>query len=305
MDISSICSDCGLLMPDHVQKSFFILRAFNAELASVKEIHYARNQDSAMKSTSPSIGLQLRLKWWIDAIREIYGDDRDSDNNDPSLANLSISCWESPIVRALYLSNQEMNFTRRFLERLVESRELDLELDQFGTLDDAKRYAEHSVSSLLYLTLECFGVREDLSDAAASFAGTGIGLTTALRGTPIRLTKGELPIPANLFRPEFSRVNLINSLYGEGSMNKADSDNFREAVRTVATTAASYLAEARERQGQIPKAARTVLLPVVPALHYLSRLEKVDYDVLDKRLLEPERFALLLFLGRTWITGVF
>jgi len=88
-------------------------------------------------------------------------------------------------------------------------------------------------------------------------------------------------------------------------MSEADAKNFQEAVEQVAVTAASYLAEARERQSQIPKPARTALLPVVPALQYLSRLEKSKYDILNPSLLEPERFKLLLLLGRTWLTGVF
>jgi NADH dehydrogenase [ubiquinone] 1 alpha subcomplex assembly factor 6 len=145
-------------MPSDTQKAFFVLRAFNVEIASIKEMHHARHQgDSGRKDTSPTLALQLRLQWWSDAIRQIYGEKIER-SSDPSLANLSLSCWESPIVRALDVVNREMNFTRRFLERLIEARELDLELNQFGTMEEAATYAEKSVSSLLYLSLECFGV---------------------------------------------------------------------------------------------------------------------------------------------------
>jgi len=157
----SICvfdEDCGLLMPQEIQKHFFVLRAFNAELASVKEVHHIRNQGSSGQTgTTATVALQLRLQWWNDSIRQIYGEEKQS-GADPSLANLSISCWESPIVRALYHVNSEKNLTRRFLERLIDAREHDLELDQFAKMEDATRYAEKSVSSLLYLSLECFGV---------------------------------------------------------------------------------------------------------------------------------------------------
>lgn len=144
-------------MPQEAQRAFFVLRAFNAELASVKEIHHAR-PGGETGSASKSVALQLRLQWWNDAIKQIYGEDTKKLQKDPSLASLSISCWESPIVRALYKVNQEKQFTRRFLERLVEARETDLDVDQFATFDEAKNYAEQSVSSLLYLTLESLGV---------------------------------------------------------------------------------------------------------------------------------------------------
>eukprot|EP00527_Entomoneis_sp_CCMP2396_P006676 CAMPEP_0198144276 /NCGR_PEP_ID=MMETSP1443-20131203/14348_1 /TAXON_ID=186043 /ORGANISM="Entomoneis sp., Strain CCMP2396" /LENGTH=291 /DNA_ID=CAMNT_0043807639 /DNA_START=281 /DNA_END=1153 /DNA_ORIENTATION=+ len=290
-------------MPTKAQKAYFVLRAFNAEIASVKEIHYARQQGGPSSSPSQSIALQLRLQWWNNAIRQVYGDVDDVDKRnrrDPALVNLSISCWDSPIVRALYHVNQEHNLTRRFLERLVEAREEDLDLDQYETLEDAKRYAEQSVSSLLYLSLETFGVRDDAADEVVTFAGTGIGLTTALRGTPARLTNGECPIPADVLGPEFPRSQLINAVYGEHDLDEEHAKQFQEAVQTMAMTAASYLMEARERQSQVPKAARSALLPVIPSLQYLSQLEKAKYNILDPALSEPDRFGLLFALGRTW-----
>jgi NADH dehydrogenase [ubiquinone] 1 alpha subcomplex assembly factor 6 len=148
-------------------------------------------------------------------------------------------------------------------------------------------------------------VRDDAADEVASFAGTGIGLTTAVRGTPIRLTHGECPIPYSLLDPQFPRDKLLDAVYGENSLSEKDAKHFQEAVQTFAMTATSYLSEARERQSQIPKHARTALLPVVPALHYLSRLEKAKYDVLNPALSEPDRMRLLLMLGRTWMAGIF
>lgn len=149
-------------MPPGVQKAYFALRAFNAEIASIKGEHHARSRtttpSTATTAFQPStIALQIRLQWWNDAIRQIYGE-QPARSPDPSLLNLSISCWKSPIVRALHTANQEHKFTRRFLERLIEARQSDLDINQYSTVQDMANYAEYSVSSLLYLTLECFGV---------------------------------------------------------------------------------------------------------------------------------------------------
>lgn len=151
----------------------------------------------------------------------------------------------------------------------------------------------------------CEKVREDAADEAASFAGTGIGLTTALRGTPVRLTNGECPIPKDLLGPNFPRYELVDAVYGENTLSEENAEIFKEASRTFALTATSYLMEARERQNQVPKNARTALLPVIPSLQYLSRLEKANFDTLDTSLVEPNRFRLLFGLGRTWLTGIF
>ena len=146
-------------MPHRVQKAFFAIRAFNAEIASIKGGHHTRSRESTgtQDSSTKTHMLQVRLQWWTDAIAQIYGDPPPH-ISDPALANLSVSCWKSPIVRALNAANEESNLTRRFLERLVEARQSDLELSQFGTMEEAANYAEQSVSSLLYLSLECNGV---------------------------------------------------------------------------------------------------------------------------------------------------
>ena len=149
-------------MPQKSQRAFFALRAFNVELASVKGTHNLRKMEQGgdITDTPTTMALQMRMQWWRDALVEIYGDDDSSSQSTPDrpLQNLSISCWNSPIVRSLDLANQQVGFTRSFLDRLIDSRALDLEVQQLKTLDDSINYAEETVSSLLYLTLETVGV---------------------------------------------------------------------------------------------------------------------------------------------------
>ena len=151
---------CGLLMPKKAQRAYFALRAFNVELASVKGSHNLRRKGDTggFSDTPATVALQMRMQWWKDALGEIYEEPSSPPASDPALQNLSISCWNSPIVRALDHANQQVKFTRRFLDRLVDARRLDLEVKQLDTLDEAINYADETVSSLLYLTLETVGV---------------------------------------------------------------------------------------------------------------------------------------------------
>lgn len=142
---------CGLLMPQKARRAYFAIRAFNAELASVKDSYNIRKGGQA-RETSATFALQLRMQWWRDAIDQIYG-------SDPPTNAISISCWQNPVVRSLYASNEETWLTKRFLERLIDAREADLDINQYSTLQDLANYCEESVSSLLYLSLECTGVR--------------------------------------------------------------------------------------------------------------------------------------------------
>ena len=147
-------------MPKNSQRAFFTLRAFNTELASIKGSHNLRKMgdEGGMPDTPTTVALQMRMQWWRDALDEIYGEASSAPPTDPALRNLSISCWNSPIVRALDHANQQVGFTRRFLDRLIDARAHDLEVQQLATLDESINYAEETVSSLMYLTLETVDV---------------------------------------------------------------------------------------------------------------------------------------------------
>jgi phytoene/squalene synthetase len=137
----------------------------------------------------------------------------------------------------------------------------------------------------------------------AYHAGIGMGLVTALRSARLRMARGECSIPKELIPPRFP-YRKLNSQDPRNELTEEEKEHIRAAVKEMAILASSHLVEARDRQGNVPKHARPCLLPVVPALHFLSRLEDVDYNIFDDFLLEPHQLRVLMLIGRTWITGV-
>ncbi len=131
-----------------------------------------------------------------------------------------------------------------------------------------------------------------------------MGLVTALRAARFRLARGECTIPKDLIPPQFPyyKFNVQNP---EAEFTDAERQLLKTAVHEMAMVASSHLAEARERQSDVPSHARPCFLPVVPALHFLSKLEKAEYDIFDDKLLEGDQLRMLLLLGRTWLTGIF
>ncbi len=156
---------CGLLMPHESRRSFFAVRAFNVELASIKDGSVSRQVGGAQfEESGATMALKVRVQWWRDAIGQIYSDETSAatgdPSNDPILASMAKSCWNNPVVRVLDHAVHESNLTRRFLERLLETREEDLDVKQLDTLKEAISYAENTFSSLLYLALETTDVSE-------------------------------------------------------------------------------------------------------------------------------------------------
>ena len=199
-------------------------------------------------------------------------------------------------------------------------------------------YCILTCDSRAHSCLSLIQVREDAADEVASHAGVGIGLVTALRSTPMRfLNHKEMPIPADLWKPPssvfypqqdtFSMQDVERHLQEEASKPKDEEQaasaksfglvktaeeeaEFLEAVQYLAMTASTHLAKARKNQGDVPKHARAALLPVIPALHFLSILEKANHNLFHPQVMhssdDPKnQFRLLMLLGRTWLTGIF
>lgn len=297
---------CGLLMPSKARKSYFAVRAYNAELASIKSVSEQRH---ASGETGSSLGLRMRFAWWRDALGQLYSDDPHNDEQqEPSpqgfLAHTAEACWHNPVVRALYVAIEEKDLTRRFLERLLDAREADLDVQQWATVEDAKQYAEDTWSSLLYLSLECTGVRDDDADIVASHAGIGIGLTTALRSTTHRACFGEMTIPAELFPRPIPSNYMMRRMDPEYPVDPENEEIMQNAVQHMAYEASVELSKAREMQAQVPKPGKACLLPAIPAMSYLSRLKQANFNLWDPKLsADQSRLKVLTAMGKSWLTG--
>jgi NADH dehydrogenase [ubiquinone] 1 alpha subcomplex assembly factor 6 len=325
---------CGLLMPHDARKSYFAIRAWNVELASIKDGSTLKKSGGGTDSGGPNVALQVRYQWWWDALNQIYDNPQQEQNNKSSINEndyapfsvsntLAASYLKNPIVRVLNYAVYEKQLTRRFIERLSEARETDLRSQQRETMTEMIEYADNIFSSLLYLTLETVDVRDESVDIVAQHAGIGIGLVTALRGIRMRLIRGECSIPKELLPPNFSYDKLIytnNSSFAddedqdnpideaqekENNLNDEERQLLRDAVEQICILGYSHLSQAQELQSDVPKHARTCFLPLIPAMHYLTKLKKADYDIFDEKLLEHDNMTILALLGRTWLTGVF
>lgn len=294
---------CGLLMPKDSQKAYFAMQAFNVELASIKD-GSARLRGGADNS---SLALQMKFQRWKDLIEDAYTA-RDygvnSGDESPYAAD--------PVACSLTRAVHDKELTRRFLERLLEARDADVEIVQLNTLQEVTRYAEESVSSRLYLTLECMGIRDDAADEVASHAGVGIGVLTNLRAAPFRVAMGEIPIPVELLPPSFPYGMLQDLADVPDTAWPADQDeqDWKDAIEQMAAVASGHLLKAQSLQGQIPKAGRACLLPMIPAMQFLSKLESspVDFDVFHPELRTVDRWEkvrVLMYLSRSYLTGVY
>lgn len=369
-------------MPSSAQEAYFALRAFNVEIASIKDasqliggkrrssrgggaggggssqsqqignttfnevVGYNDNDEEQQQheGSDPSLASKLRMQWWKDAILEIYDVNNNNNNSQQQeqkkietktqstdsiiLSSLTSSRKYNPTLRSLAHTIHVHNLTHRFIRRIIEAREHDLNIVQYNKLINVAQYGEDTISNILYLTLETLGIRDDNVDKVMSDVGVGLGIITALRSTGYKLATqtGECSIPVELS----IKYNVdIDTLWKVWDVNKSTKDAaaattvaaqeaLRSATIEMVELATFHLHRARDSQSIVPPEGRMCLLPAVCGLHYLDTLKnECDYNVLHPSLVggveggggggieRRRRLGLMFVLGRTWLTGTF
>mmetsp|Transcript_5982 Transcript_5982/g.9069 ORF Transcript_5982/g.9069 Transcript_5982/m.9069 type:complete len:352 (-) Transcript_5982:1-1056(-) len=287
----------GLLHPQAVQPSFFALRAFHVEIASIQA------KESSVAA--------MRMKWWFDAIQTIYSPSTHTTSSGQS----HISIQGNPTILGLSEAIQSHNLTKRFLERMVETRMGDLEKGSNGRFDSVKdmiTFFERTNSTFLFLDLESCGVIDEQADKVANCVGIASGIVNMIRS----IGCGNVGIPRDLIDKHGVQEGYINdpTMLIDNSEPEARRA-IRDAVKDMAMIAGNYLSHARAHQGDVPPLGKSAMLPAVSALRYLERLENADYDVMEEKVRNVEnmdsfdgrfwRLGHMLLLGRAHLTGVF
>ncbi|TDH68180.1 hypothetical protein CCR75_004467 [Bremia lactucae] len=262
---------CGLLLPVETRPSYFSIRALNAEVATIKD------------STFSNLVMgRIRMQWWRERIFNLYDYSVKEGNSRPTQS--------TALLRGLDKAIHEHNLTRRWFERLLDARDLDLNREEVLSMQELKTYAEQTASSLLYLTLECLGVRDETADCVAEHAGVAIGLTTLLRGTPYHSLRKETYLPqALLDKHDLSIMDVLGA-----SEKPSNGDKLAPVVFEVACCAMDHLRQARSLRKNIPKEARSAFLPLISSSLYLKDLEAANFNVFAPELQQRNMFQLHL-----------
>ncbi|XAR52019.1 15-cis-phytoene synthase [Bertholletia excelsa] len=248
---------CLLELPLEMRKAAFALRAFNVETARAMDV-----------ASDPKIGL-MRLLWWQETIDKIF----------------SNKLIEHPTAQALSSIISEHRISKVWLKRSIEARIKDAQREVSDipkTTEELEKYAEDTVSTVLYLTLQSGGITSTVADHAASHIGKASGLLLLIKSLPYHASRNRLfsYIPADVA----SKHGLLENRGGQPEIRVDDRGALSDAVFEMASVANAHIKKARELAGTVPAEARPVLLPAVPSQVLLDSLSRVQFDVFDPRL---------------------
>jgi len=245
----------------------FAVRAFNVELARIQDI-----------VSDPNIG-RMRLQFWRDSLDNIY------QGNPP----------QQPVALELAEATTEHKLTKRWFSRLMDGRDQNLNDRPYETINALEEHGENTVSSVLYLILECLGVKDVQADHTASHLGKAIGVVTLLRATPYHGSKGKVYIP-----------NDIMIKYGvsqEDIIRGRTTQPVKDVTYDLASLAHTHLSTAKSLMSKAPKSALRSFLPMVPCQAYLTKIQQADFNIFHPTLRERNHLLPLHLLKHAW-TGL-
>ncbi|KAM6910743.1 NADH dehydrogenase (ubiquinone) complex I, assembly factor 6 [Xenentodon cancila] len=218
----------------------------------------------------------MRMQFWKTAVEEIYRDDPPN----------------QPVTAELWRAVRKHNLSKRWLLRIITEREKGLDDRAYRNLQELETYSENTQSSLIYLLLECLGMKNVHADHAASHIGKSQGIVTCLRATPYLSSRRKVYLPMD--------ICMLHRASQEDFIRGSREQNIRDVVYDIASQAHVHLQHARSFIHNVPAPATPAFLPTVVLEDYLQRVRKVDFDVFHKSLQKRNPLLPIQLYLRSW-----
>uniref|UniRef100_A0ABK0LQ23 NADH:ubiquinone oxidoreductase complex assembly factor 6 n=2 Tax=Rattus norvegicus TaxID=10116 RepID=A0ABK0LQ23_RAT len=232
----------------------------------------AEVKDSVSEKT---IGL-MRMQFWRKAVEDMFCD------NPP----------HQPVAMELWKAVKRHNLTKRWLLRIIDEREKNLDDKAYRSIRELETYAENTQSSLLYLTLEVLGVKDVHADHAASHIGKAQGIVTCLRATPYHSSRRQVFLPMD--------VCVQHGVSQEDFLRRNQDKNVRDVVYDIASQAHLHLKHARSFHSRVPAEAFPAFLQTVSLEDYLKKIQRVDFDIFHPSLQQKNTLLPLSLYIQSW-----
>ena len=240
-----------LFAPPAEREALFALYAFNLEVARTAE------------AVSEIMLGRIRLQWWRETVAGIYG-------GQPRTHQVV-----TPLTEAV----SRYHLPRADFDRLIDSRERDLDAEPPEDMASLADYAEGTSVTLVRLALHVLGTTGPSCLAAGRHVGLAWALAGLLRAIPFHARQKRLYLPADLARTAGLDLRDLFELRSSPALTAI--------VEQVAARAAEELEAARMLRPEVPVRAIPALLPATLASRYLETLARAGHDPFHSEVQAP------------------
>ncbi len=241
-----------MLMPQEFREDLLTLFAFYYEVAKTREV------------VSETVLGQIRLKWWQEAVQEIYKGG---------------AVREHEILKALSGVIKRRGLSYEYFETLIYAREFDLEDVLPGNVEGLVNYCDFTLGPLLKLVMQVMGDEpeggEPVQPVAVNYALVGL-----LRALPFYAQGHRCLLPEDLMAKHgLDKTDLYDLKPGTG---------LPDLVRDLL----GVYEDGLKPRNQFLKASHIL------AQIYYRQIKRVNFDVFDRRMaLSPPFKALRLAMS--------
>lgn len=254
-----------LFAPVEMRGHLFVLHAFNAEIARVRE-----------SVVEPGIG-EIRLQFWRDAL---HGDG-----------------GGHPVGQGLIDTIAAFSLPFAAFDKLVDARRFDLYDDPMPSLNDLEGYAGDTSSSLFQLAaIILAGGRDPGTAEIAGLGGVAYALTGLMHALPIHASRGQIYLPADLILAH--AVDPGDILAGRAS------PELHAALAELRSVALARLESARKLAVDLDSSLLPALLPLALVEPQLRAMERGKFEPFDMRA-GPSQLRRQWLLWRAAQRGIF
>jgi phytoene/squalene synthetase len=260
-------------------RAFYIDSGLRTRMASLENSLSQSNQVGGVGKRGIEIPNEERIEMWKSGVDAVYDEDFKILN-------------ENPTLRLLHHVVNKHDLSKKHFEMILLGRERDVDMKQYPTLESLKDHSVMLCGSLIYLVLECMGVKQNEKNImkAAEHAAICHGLTNSLRlSIPTVSSTGKVIIPRDLCEKHgIKSPRYLLSALGMG--DEKCKQNMQLAVEEISLIARNHLALARNLRDDILSTsplgneAVSAFLPLIPSEVFLDRLAAHHHDLTNRSL---------------------
>lgn len=189
--------------------------------------------------------------------------------------------FSHPLFRAFGHTMAKYRIPVRYLHELIEGVRMDLRLKEIETVEELDKYCYHVASTVGLMMCHIWGSTDPETLDRAADLGVALQLTNILRDVAEDYDNGRIYLPKKL-RDEF-RVPISDF------ENRTVSPNFELLLKHEIARAHSIYAKAEIGLQDLPPAASfTVRVAAEVYGEIMHEIEKMDYQVFEKRAVVPK-----------------
>lgn len=258
---------CSLLLPRDVRHVAFAVRAFNVELANIREqIH----------EHSGTAGV-FRLQFWKDTVESIYGD------------KTSI-LPRQPVADALRhtVAPPGGRISKRWLMNLIEARQDSLTDKPFENREKFEEFAMKTQGAIMFSILEAMGIFRDADGSkleketvekiyyVGEALAKSLGYMALMKSTAPLASREIVLLPTSILE-EF-HIQPADVIRGE------ENEMLRYLFWRLGDLSKNYLVEAESYRFRVPKNVRPAFLVAVAVRRFLLKFADLEANLYDADL---------------------